>query len=186
MSSRCSVYNQGCDGGYPFLVGKHSEDFGALLETNLTYEASDGVCSSKGTKNYPIKNTRYVGGFYGGCNEAAMLREIQEGPIAVAYENPPALFSYHGGIFTGPRPRGTDMPQSKLLNRWEHTNHAVVAVGYGEEKVNGKSEKYWIIRNSWGKRWGEKGYFRIRRGTNECGIESMAVSFDVNPNVIMK
>ena len=40
-------------------------------------------------------------------------------------------------------------------------------VGYGSQ--NGV--KYWKIKNSYGAKWGEKGYFRITRGTNECGIE---------------
>ncbi|CAL5973063.1 Cathepsin_B [Hexamita inflata] len=43
----------------------------------------------------------------------------------------------------------------------------VSIVGYGEEN----STKFWVVRNAWGTAWGEQGYFRIVRGTNECQIE---------------
>eukprot|EP00701_Giardia_intestinalis_P001120 XP_001704944.1 Hypothetical protein GL50803_6369 [Giardia lamblia ATCC 50803] len=36
---------------------------------------------------------------------------------------------------------------------------------------------YWIARNSWGEEWGENGYFKIIRGSNECGIESHSQGF---------
>ena len=58
-------------------------------------------------------------------------------------------------------------------------NHGVLIVGYGVDDVSG--EKYWSVKNSWGNEWGESGYFKMRRGTNECGIESMAVDLDPIP-----
>ena len=51
-------------------------------------------------------------------------------------------------------------------------NHAVVVIGWGETIFNGKILKYWIIKNSWGKYWGDKGYFKLIRGINIGGIES--------------
>jgi aminopeptidase C len=53
-------------------------------------------------------------------------------------------------------------------------NHAVNLVGYGSE--NGKN--FWIVRNSWGTNWGEKGYFRVARsrqdGPGVCGLLKMS------------
>lgn len=45
--------------------------------------------------------------------------------------------------------------------------HAIVLLGWGvEDEI-----PYWIVRNTWGSKWGMDGYFRMKRGTNECEIE---------------
>ena len=50
--------------------------------------------------------------------------------------------------------------------------HAIRIVGWGVEG----GVDYWKIANSWNPFWGEKGYFRIVRGTDECGIEDDVVA----------
>lgn len=182
----CSIYNQGCDGGYPFLVSKHGQDYGLVPESCMPYTGSDNVCKltrgrdcddPNNPRRYFVRDYQYVGGYYGACNEELMMRELYEnGPLVVAFEAPSSLFYYTGGVFTGEAPPH-EGPKLKDLNPWEKTNHAVVAVGWGVE--NGV--KYWIIKNTWGADWGENGYFRIRRGTDECAIESMAESLDIVP-----
>jgi cathepsin B len=52
------------------------------------------------------------------------------------------------------------------------SGHAVLLVGWG---VSERGEPYWVVQNSWGTEWGRSGFFWIRRGRDECGIESNAL-----------
>ena len=53
----------------------------------------------------------------------------------------------------------------RCSSKKKEVNHGVTVVGYGKvsdnDKTKGPCEEYWIIRNSWGASWGEKGLFRL-------------------------
>lgn len=72
------------------------------------------------------------------------------------------IYIYMQGVYNGPW--GTSV------------NHAVTTVGYGvtQDNIN-----YWIARNSWGPRWGESGYIRMKRDIAAkeglCGISMYGV-----------
>jgi cathepsin B len=51
-------------------------------------------------------------------------------------------------------------------------NFLVKMIGWGVE--NG--QPYWLINNQWTSTWGDKGQFKIARGTDECGIEDDVVA----------
>ncbi|MEQ2296544.1 hypothetical protein AMECASPLE_025809, partial [Ameca splendens] len=165
----CSEYSQGCDGGFPYLIGKYIQDFGIVEESCFPYIAKDSPCGlPQNCGRMYTAEYGYVGGFYGGCSETAMMLElVKNGPMAVALEVYSDFMHYKGGIYhhTG---------LADFINPFEVTNHAVLLVGYGRCHKTG--QKYWIVKNSWGATWGEEGYFRIRRGSDECAIESIAVA----------
>jgi len=192
----CSMYNQGCKGGFPYVTTKWVQDFGmpsaattpytGTTETTTMIDGSSATgarawVASCSAKPAATKATQYgyVGGYYGACNEAAMRKELyQNGPLVVAYEVNGEFQHYAGGVFKASK------KAPRLVNEWEGTNHAVLLVGYGEDE---KAGKYWKVKNSWGPEWGEHGFFRIARGTDELAVESMAVhAMPVKPDEVSK
>ena len=81
---------------------------------------------------------------------------VTNGPLVATYDVYGDFSRYRGGIY---QYNGKDSKRG---------GHAVTLVGYGTE--NGIP--YWRCQNSWGAKWGESGFFRIRRGFNDAGIES--------------
>jgi cathepsin C len=166
----CSPYSQGCDGGFPYLIGgKYSEDFGMVEESCNPYVGTGtGSCGTKPScARHYVTRYEYIGGYYGACNEEQMmLALVNHGPLSVSFQVYSDFQQYKGGIYhhTGVKSR---------FNPFQLTNHAVLLVGYGVDHDSGV--KFWTIKNSWGDSWGEQGYFRIRRGTDECAVESIAV-----------
>jgi len=192
----CSPYGQGCNGGFPYLIaGRWAHDWGFVDEACYPYEGKDAICRDSGLKDHlepKLQNVkfnecgqryytwmyRYVGWFFGNCNEQKMKEEIyRHGPIAVGFEVLDDFRYYKGGIY---RHTGLKSEVNQVGNGFEVTNHAVTIVGYGH--CDKENADYWIVKNSWGDQWGEEGYFRILRGVDEVAIESMAqASYVVQP-----
>jgi len=91
---------------------------------------------------------------------ASMQQSLMtDGPMEVAFTVYSDFENYVSGIY-------------HYVSGDELGGHAVKLVGWGTE--NGVD--YWKVQNSWNPYWGEKGHFRIRRGTDECGIEDDATA----------
>ncbi|KAK3852192.1 hypothetical protein Pcinc_041214 [Petrolisthes cinctipes] len=171
----CSVLAQGCLGGFNYLTGgRYAQDQGLVAEECNIYTGQGDPCNTDSScgRTY-VSDYEYLGGYYGACNEELMLQSlVEDGPMAVAYMVFDDFHNYEGGIYhyTGVK---------NEFNPLEMVNHGVLIVGYGVEPTTG--EKFWTVKNSWSDTWGEDGYFRIRRGTNECSIESMALKVTAIP-----
>jgi C1A family cysteine protease len=70
----------------------------------------------------------------------------------------------------------SDKTMESMNLSWVNQNHSVLIVGWG---YNADADmKYWIIRNSYSAKWGMKGDFLMKRGSNDFGIEADIVAFD--------
>jgi len=176
-------YAQGCSGGFPVLIWLFAQAEYLVSDSVSPYKGNSGLATCSAADDGASADTKvgaskggYIGGYYGACSERAMIKELQNGPIVVAFEATGDFFHYKEGVYEG---TPTDVITA---NRWEPTNHAVVAVGYGTDAASGL--KYWKVKNSWGPSWGEAGFFRIARGTDVNAIESMASA--AHPVVLSK
>ncbi|CAN6225943.1 unnamed protein product [Urochloa humidicola] len=134
---------------------------GLTTESDYPYEDREGSCKLDKMRNHVVKIT--------GAeevepdNEAALEAAVARQPVAVVINSVPEIQQhYKSGVFHGP------------CNP-EKTDHAVTVVGYGAEPG---SLKYWIVKNSWGDWWGEKGYIRMERRVKDkrgmCGIATFS------------
>lgn len=149
-------YNEGCNGGlmdyaFEFIINNGGID----TEDDYPYLGRDGRCDTyrKNAKVVSIDSYEDVPE----NDETALKKAVANQPVSVAIEGGGRNFQlYDSGVFTGEC--GTSL------------DHGVAAVGYGTEK----GKDYWIVRNSWGKSWGESGYIRMERNiaspTGKCGI----------------
>lgn len=142
----------GCSGGWPARAIEWTEKNGITSSSIYPYygnEQGSGKCAALPKVGFRI----YGLGTILGDSELEKAIAIQ--PVVVCVDAS-KWNNYKGGVFG-----------ANTADCTTRVNHAVLAVGYTPE--------YWIIKNSWGNRWGEQGYIRVSRNRqNTCGIAAYA------------
>ncbi|XP_063586212.1 uncharacterized peptidase C1-like protein F26E4.3 [Penaeus indicus] len=155
----------GCLGGHLDRAWHYLRMTGALPEICNAYESGS-------TRKLPICRTRTGTGCQAHYKSGPVYRVpgkvqdiqreiIANGPVQAVMTVHPDFFLYKTGVYS-----------HSELGSPHSAAHSVKLLGWGEDLVNGKMVKYWLAENSWGRAWGEGGYFKILRGKGECGIES--------------
>jgi len=151
----------GCNGGLMDSAFSWAKKNGGIC-TEAAYPYTSGTTKKAGTCSQSCKQAQYAPiGFTDVAvkSDSAMMSALNLGPVSVAIEADQSAFQlYKSDVFTGTC--GTNL------------DHGVLAVGYGTE--SGKD--YYLVKNSWGTSWGDKGYIKLGRGdsynnkSGQCGI----------------
>ncbi|XP_057971989.1 cathepsin B-like protease 3 isoform X2 [Malania oleifera] len=167
----------GCDGGYPIYAWQYLVDQGVVTEKCYPYFDDIG-CSHPGCEPvYPTprcerkcidKNELWqeskhfsVSAYRIDSDPYNIMAEVyKNGPVEVTFTVYEDFAHYKSGVY-------------KHITGSIMGGHAVKLIGWGTTE---HGEDYWLVANQWNKSWGDDGYFMIRRGTNECGIEGGVVA----------
>ncbi|KAK8624707.1 hypothetical protein V6N13_089594 [Hibiscus sabdariffa] len=141
--------NSGCNGclmdyAFEFIIANG----GLHKEEDYPYLMEEGTCEEKKEEMDLVT----ISGYHDvpENDEQSLLKALAHQPLSVAIEASGRDFQfYSGGVFNGPC--GTEL------------DHGVAAVGYGTSKGG----DYIIVKNSWGPKWGEKGYIRMKMKTGK-------------------
>ncbi|TXG63157.1 hypothetical protein EZV62_010151 [Acer yangbiense] len=167
----------GCDGGYPINAWQYFKRHGVVTEECDPYFDDIG-CSHPGCEPaYPtpkcvkkcVKGNQLwrdskhfsVSAYRINSDPHDIMSEVYtNGPVEVAFTVYEDFAHYKSGVY-------------KHITGGIMGGHAVKLIGWG---TGADGDDYWLLANQWNKGWGDDGYFKIRRGTNECGIEEDVVA----------
>lgn len=151
--------NYGCKGGWPWAGLDYTLDQGILPDSEYPYLARDMHCSRDGL---PKTNTYYPKSYHNVTyqDNDELFASVGQQPVSVCIDATVLQFYKHGVV-------------GKTCG--QNLDHGVLVVGYDKTS---EGTKYWIVKNSWGAKWGMNGYFYVERvtgtGPAPCGISKLA------------
>ncbi|KAM4690474.1 cathepsin S-like [Rhinophrynus dorsalis] len=154
-----SYGNNGCNGGYTYRAFKYIRDHGIEKTSTYPYKAKEGQCHAKSNNIYACCSGYTV---LPKGDESKLKQAVGSvGPITVSIDASREGFRmYKRGVYTDKFCSSTKL------------GHAVLVIGYGVQS----DIAYWLVKNSWGMGYGEKGYIKMARNRqNQCGIATRAV-----------
>lgn len=186
--------NWGCDGGYQQAAMQYLVDVGGLVEEEVyPYKGicAWDACDQNISYSTPMCNTTllnqelksmsvaHIGSWQmvamgSDWEEPMVLSMLKNGPISISINAHAMDFYIHGIVGCNHKYCEAGKIDHKKTCDPTELDHAVLAVGYGTSDGTSDGVPYWIIKNSWGKDWGEDGYWRTIRGENHCGIANFA------------
>lgn len=164
--------DSGCRGGLMTNAYEYVMEAGGLMTAaDYPYKGTVGQCNFNKNK-VAVKVENFSTVSLDEDQIAANL--VKYGPLAVGL-NAAFMQTYVGGV------------SCPLLCSKKFVNHGVLLVGYQESgftPLRLTNKPYWILKNSWGPRWGEQGFYKLCRGLGECGMNTMvsAVAAKVIPS----
>jgi len=169
----CDTVDMGCKGGQLPAAWKYLQNTGIVTDTCLPYTAGNGTapaCANKCVDSETWSQSKVKASSAYAINGVTnMQKEIMtNGPIQVAFKVYKSFMSYKTGVY-----------QKKIYEIVPEGGHAVKIVGWGTD--NGVD--YWKVANSWDTTWGEAGFFRILRGKDQCGMETLGPPYAGMPAV---
>nr|AXQ06498.1 papain-like cysteine protease [Vriesea carinata] len=167
----------GCDGGYPIYAWRYFVENGVVTEECDPYFDNTGCAHPGCEPAYPTpqcekkckdrnllwEETKHfsVNAYRINSNPRDIMAEVyKNGPVEVAFTVYADFAHYKSGVY-------------KHITGDVMGGHAVKLIGWG---TSDEGEDYWLLANQWNRGWGDDGYFKIVRGTNECGIEEDVVA----------
>ena len=169
----CDTLDNGCNGGSMINALAWLKENGIMSDSDYPYTGYKSTCKNDPSKYIDMKVTGYIklgssSSTFSPVDEDEMKEFLYENGLLSVGLNANPLQTYTEGIIDVP---SSECPANGI-------NHLAILVGYGHDEASDKD--YWIVKNSWGTVWGEKGYFRIRRGNGTCGINCYVITATVS------